>query len=601
MRALSVPLKFQRQGIRYDDLSDDEKETWDALEWDEENGTPDHVDPQALNKWLFNEDTVDKALAHLMTHGQHVEAGDRLGQTIIFAKNHAHAPYIQKRFDANYPNLKGEFARLIDFSVSHAQSLIDNFSQASKPPHIAISVDMLDTGIDVPEVLNLVFFKFVRSKTKFTQMIGRGTRLCPNLFGPGQDKQNFTVFDFCQNLEYFSQDVPTIETTVAESLSAKLFKARAALLATIDARPQNTEPDLSLRATLADHLRTDVQSMNPENFIVRPYRRLVETYAAPEPWHHLNDEACHQLAPLADLPHDRRLLGSGAEHDDLDLDNNNLLVLVFRSHARLARDRGADLTLQLGVLGKPVPFPKLKTRVTEIAAALEEQSNIPVIAAQMPLIEEIQTPDWWQDITAALLDEARRKLRGLVHLIERRKREILYTRFQDEIGEATEIPFPRFTSPDTFERFRAKARHYLRQHDNHVAIHKLRANHQLTPTDLEELERMLRASGAVPEEIDRAKTKGLGLFVRSLVGLDRSAAKSAFAGFLTGRALTANQIHFVNLIVEHLTETGAMPPERLYESPYTDLSPLGVEGLFTHDAANELTSILVDVSRRAAA
>ncbi len=581
MRALSVPLKFQRQGIRYDDLSDDEKENWDALEWGEEDGTPDHIDPQALNKWLFNQDTVDKALAHLMIHGQHVQAGDRVGKTIIFAKNHAHAVYIQKRFDANYPNLKGEFAQLIDFSVSHAQSLIDNFSQASKPPHIAISVDMLDTGIDVPEVVNLLFFKFVRSKTKFTQMIGRGTRLCPELFGPGQDKQNFTVFDFCQNLEYFSQDVPTIEGTVAESLSAKLFKTRVTLVVTLDQRPESSDADLSLRRATADHLLADVQAMNPENFIVRPQRRLVETYAAPEAWQKLDEDSGRKLDALADLPTER-------PPDGLEAKQFDLLIL----------------SLQPGVLGKPVPFAKLKTRVVEIAAALEEQSNIPVIAAQMVLIQEIQTTDWWQDITICLLDEARRKLRGLVHLIERRKRATLYTNFEDVIGEVEEIAFARFTPPDDFEKFRAKVRHFLRQHENHVVIHKLRSNHQLTPTDLEELERMLRESGTGnPEDIDRAKTdaQGLGLFVRSLVGLDRAAAKAAFARFLAGRKLTANQIELMDMVVEHLTENGVMPAERLYESPYTDLSPAGVEGLFNEDATIELLLILDDVKKRAAA
>ena len=187
-KAVSVPLKFQREGINYDDLSEEEKEQWDAIEWTEDGETPDRVEASAVNKWLFNEDTVDKVLEHVMSHGLKVEEGDRLGKTIIFAKNHDHAVFIQKRFDANYPHLKGQFARVIDFKTEYAQSLIDDFSIANKPPHIAISVDMLDTGIDVPEVVNLVFFKIVRSKTKFWQMIGRGTRLCPDLFGPGRHK-----------------------------------------------------------------------------------------------------------------------------------------------------------------------------------------------------------------------------------------------------------------------------------------------------------------------------------------------------------------------------------------------------------------------------
>src|SRR5699024_4012686 len=114
-----------------------------------------------------------------------------------------------------------------------SQSLIEDFSQADKAPHIAISVDMLDTGIDVPEVVNLVFFKLVRSASKFWQMLGRGTRLCPDLYGPGEDKKNFYVFDFCMNLEYFNQPGAGKEGSVQKSLSQRLFEARAGLVAEI--------------------------------------------------------------------------------------------------------------------------------------------------------------------------------------------------------------------------------------------------------------------------------------------------------------------------------------------------------------------------------
>jgi type I restriction enzyme R subunit len=181
------------------------------------------VEAAAVNKWLFNIDTVDKVLEHMMTRGQCVAGGDLLGKTILFAKNQDHAEFIKERFDANYPHYKGEFARIITFKTEYAQSLIDSFSNKDKFPQIAISVDMLDTGIDVPEVVNLVFFKIVRSKTKFWQMIGRGTRLCPDLFGPGLDKEFFYIFDYCQNLEYFSQNPEGSAGSLVESLSANVL------------------------------------------------------------------------------------------------------------------------------------------------------------------------------------------------------------------------------------------------------------------------------------------------------------------------------------------------------------------------------------------
>ena len=204
------------------------------LEWGEDE-IPDSVEAAEVNKRLFNTDTVDQVIAHLMTNGLKVEGGDRLGKTIIFAKNQAHAQFIEARFNAAYPNLAGHFARVITYeSGPYAQTLIDDFSKKKKAPHIAISVDMLDTGIDVPEVVNLVFFKQVRSKTKFWQMMGRGTRLCPDLFGPGQDKEFFRVFDYCQNLEFFGANPELKEASAAKSLSERLFAARLDLVRALD-------------------------------------------------------------------------------------------------------------------------------------------------------------------------------------------------------------------------------------------------------------------------------------------------------------------------------------------------------------------------------
>jgi type I restriction enzyme R subunit len=257
-KAVSVPLKFPREGITYDDLSEEDKDEWDALEWDDDGNVPNRVEAEAVNRWLFNKDTVDKVLEHLMTRGLKVAGGDRLGKTIVFAKNQQHADFIADRFNVNYPHHRGAFARVITFKTEYAQSLIDSFSAKEKAPHIAISVDMLDTGIDIPEVVNLVFFKLVRSKTKFWQMIGRGTRLCPDLLGPGQDKEFFYLFDYCQNLEYFSQDVAATEGALAASLSKRLFDTRLELIAQLDRQPLDVEPGMVKEplATYADP-RTD--------------------------------------------------------------------------------------------------------------------------------------------------------------------------------------------------------------------------------------------------------------------------------------------------------------------------------------------------------
>lgn len=463
MKAVAVPLKFQREGIKYDDLSEEEKEEWDAKEWSEDGEVPDRVEPDAVNKWLFNQDTVDKVLAHLMTRGQKVAGGDRLGKTIIFAKNHDHAAYIAGRFDINYPKLKGDFARLIDFSIEYAQSLIDSFSIPTRSPHIAISVDMLDTGIDVPEIVNLVFFKRVMSKTKFWQMIGRGTRLSPNLFGPDQDKAFFYVFDYCQNLEFFSQNPETIEGSSGETLSARLFKMRLELIAELDKDRSpvpvtHEEPELDLREATIELLRNEIGAMNVENFIVRPRRELVERFAEAKAWEKLTQ------TDLLDLG--KQVAGLPTQLDPEDEETKRFDLLM--------------LNLQLAVLRSEKRFSKLQKLVRTIASQLEEKSSIPMVHAQMVLIQEIQTDEWWEHVTAQMLESARKRLRLLVRLIEKQHRKPIYTNFEDVMGDEKEVAFEAFAKGDDFEQFRSKARRFLREHEDHITIHKLRMNQPLT-------------------------------------------------------------------------------------------------------------------------
>jgi type I restriction enzyme R subunit len=582
-KAISVPLKIVRSGLRYDELSEEEKDQWDMLEWGEEE-IPDSIEAAEVNKRLFNEDTVDLVIAHLMQNGLKVEGGDRLGKTIIFAKNQAHAQFIEARFNAAYPNLAGHFARVITHeSGPYAQTLIDDFSKKNKAPHIAISVDMLDTGIDVPEVMNLVFFKQVRSKTKFWQMMGRGTRLCADLFGPGQDKEFFRVFDYCQNLEFFGANPEIKEAGSAKSLSERLFAARLDLVRAIDKkqgeasgfaeRPQATYAiagtedapanEADIRSDALHVLQETVAGLNLDNFIVRQRRRAVEKYREKEAWTTIGEEQRQELlGEVAPLPSANSLGTEDAKRFDL---------LMF--------------SLELALLRGSKRFDTLRKQLIEIASALEDQTGIPAVAHQASLIEEVQTAQWWEGITVPLLELVRLRLRNVVQHIQKSRKAIVYSDFTDEIGEGVELALPQIGEAD-FARFKLKARHFLKAHQDHIVLHKLRHGKPLTAIDLSELEKMLLEAGiGEAGDIARARetSQGFGRFVRSLVGLDRAAVNEAFGEFLSSGAATAAQIEFINMIVEHLTDQGVMDEGLLYEPPFIDVAPTGPEHVF--DAA----------------
>lgn len=598
-KAHSVPIKFIREGIRYDELSDEEKEHWESLDWgdraSDDGDAPTEVFASEVNKQLFNEDTVDLMLQHLMQHGLKVDGGEKIGKTIIFAVNKEHAKFIARRFDHHYPQYKGNFARVIVHGESYVQTLIDAFgAKDNRLPQIAISVDMLDTGIDVPQLLNLVFFKAVRSKVKFLQMIGRGTRLCENLFAPGVDKTEFYIFDFCANFEYFNEHPRGALGGMAEPVSKRLFKARLDLLSLLSGKDTRVPEGIAesigsyeslanLREAVADELHREVASMNQDNFIVRTEREYVVRFADRNVWGGLDDAALGDLrVHVAGLPSERE-----AEHITAKL--FDLLCL----------------NLQLAALRSTGDFVSYRDRIRELASQLEVMESIPAIRAELALIHELQTEEYWQDITLPMIEHVRRKLRGLIQLIERRTSNPVYTMLTDQIGESAEVVLNDFSTGINLAQYRKKVEAYIRANENHVAIAKLKHNRPLTPTDMEELERFVYQSEPV-ESRERfvecfGNERPLPLFIRSIVGLDRNAAMEAFGKFLDGSRYNSQQIRFVEMIIERLTKHGTIEPGRLYEPPFTALHHEGLDGTFDDSDADGIVEVITKINQIAAA
>ena len=566
-RVQQVDLKFPREGIDYNTLSDEEKEQWESLDWgdDVEPGTlPDRVNAAAINSWLFNRDTVDKVLQYVMEHGHKVEGGDRLAKTIIFARNHEHATFIEERFNHHYPHHAGHFARIIDNYAKYPQSLIDDFLQKDKAPHIAISVDMLDTGIDVPEVANLVFFKPVYSKIKFWQMIGRGTRLCPDLFGPEEDKQDFRVFDFCFNFDFFRENPEGINAGDSPPLGTRLFRARVQLLGHVLTNPE-LDPDAALRNSLVNGLYGEVAAMNRENFIVRMHLETVERFQDRGVWEQLSESDRETLQrEVAGLP-------SEIATDDIESRLFDLTALRMQL-ALIDGDKGA--------------FQSHRKQVVEIAMLLEEKGSIPAVAAQLEYIASVQESAFWEGIAVLELEELRLRLRGLVPFLDKKKRKIVYTDFKDEVLSVREdeaIYIPKMTGA----QYAKKVSDYLRNHLNHIMIHRLRTNQPLTALDLKGLETTLVEIGEEDGEtllsdlLARSKAPSLAHFVRSMVGMDRVTAQKAFSQFLNDRSLTAPQIRFIEMIIDQLTARGVMDASALYEPPFINLHGEGPDELFS--------------------
>ena len=543
---VETKLKFIEEGIVYDELSEEDKSAYEDTFEFEDGKLPERINSSALNTWIFNEDTIKQVLYILMSDGLKVDYGQKIGKTIIFAKNHDHAKKIFEIFNKQYPELSKNgqhFAEVIDNYMTYVQSAIDDFSDSKKMPQIAISVDMLDTGIDVPEVLNLVFFKKVMSKAKFWQMIGRGTRLCADLMD-GEDKNKFYIFDFCGNFEFFrmNQGRPTANMM---ALQGAVFTLEFEIAYTLQNLEYQVERLIAYRNKLVGTMTGKVQELNRENFAVRQHLKYVDTYSIVSNYNSITFEDTlmvrQELAPLIQPDGDE---ASAIRFDALIY----AMELAFLSGKGYGRHR-SDL------------FKKVE--------GIASVANIPEIQMQSELINKILHTNYVENAGIDELEHIRISLRGLMRYLP--KEIVKYdTNFTDEIL-STEWNESELEN-DELKNYKAKAEFYVRQHQDNIVIAKLKTNKPLTETDVESLEHILwNEIGSKNDYEKEYGHKPLGEFVREIVGLDMNAAKEAFSEFLNDTNLDCRQIYFVNQIVEYIIHNGMMKDlSVLQESPFTD-------------------------------
>ncbi|WP_294730730.1 DEAD/DEAH box helicase family protein [uncultured Faecalibaculum sp.] len=566
--------KFIKEGIRFDDLTEEEQEDYEERFADEDGRLPEKIDSAELNKTLFNRDTIRKVLGLLMDYGLHVDCGSKLGKTIVFARNHEHAEKILEVFHQEYPELGNDFAQIIDFQSYDPETLKRNFSDPDKLPQIAISVDMLDTGVDVPSVLNLVFFKKVFSKTKFWQMIGRGTRLCEGLID-GKDKEKFLIFDFLGNFEYFSETPNASEPKGTISIQEIIFSTIFQMVYKLQREKFQTPEYRTYRDKLILRLASQVQSLNRSAFNVHQHLDLVDRYLDPDHYRKLVSEDVmrvrHELAPLIQPPKDSL---TAVRFDSL----------IFRMELDILCDGNGGKGLR-----------DLKKKADSL---LKDSMDIPEVAQQRELLEKCTDDEYLSKLTIWKLEEIRHSLRDLMKYIVKEEARTYETDYQDTLQDM-QIKKPTLVSLE-LDTYKERMRKYIRAHEHEGCIMKLKENLPLTYRDYSDLQKALwEEAGTKADYEAEYADKPLGPFVRSITGLDQRAAKEVFAKYIDEAELNSEQIQFVNEIIDYLVRNGTMDLQVLQQSPFTDRG--GIVGLFGNEVGKwmRVKQGIDEVNRRA--
>lgn len=575
-----VQTKFMDEGIDYGKLSPEDKERYEE-DFIEDGFMPEFIPSAELNKFIFNELTVDTVLQDLMDRGIHVAGGDRIGKTIIFAQNKRHAEFILERFNKLYPKYKGTFAQRVICDDTYAQTIIDDFKIADKPPYIAVSVDMMDTGIDVPECVNLVFFKKVRSKAKFWQMIGRGTRLCKDLTcidqidGEYTDKRRFLIFDYCGNFEFFREHKEGFESKETKTLSENIFGKQVKLISLLQESAFSDDAYQKWRATLVSTCQSQVKDLNMELVSVKLQLQFVEKYKKEKAFDSLGEgdkaELLQHIAPIVRLN----------DEDELAKRFDNFMYgLILASMEQMPA------------------FKYAKKQLCDIATLLERKVSIPQVKEKMSIIQEINTDEFWVANDILLFEKVREELRELMKFLDRNaQKKPIITRLTDPILAQQEGVL--LEQAYDFEDYRDKVNRYIGEHGDTLAIYKLTHNIKLSLGDYQTLERVFTSELGSKEDYEREFGETpFGLLVRKVAKLDHEAAMQAFSTFINDESLNQRQIAFVYKIINHVEQNGYMDNVADLQKPPFD-KPISFIKLFDAKTRVALMKAINDIKDNA--
>ncbi len=540
---------FLEKGITYDELSDEQKE---IIEEDfEEQGVdlPDFIANTQINTWVFNEATVDNVLQTLMEEGIRVNGGQDLGKTIIFAQNQKHARFIVERFGKLYPNLPGDYIKTVLHSDDYAHSIIDEF-EAKARPVIVVSVDMMDTGIDVPEIVNLVFFKKVRSKIKFLQMLGRGTRLCKGLElddpldGHKVDKERFFVFDWCQNFKFFNEDPKIVEGKMGVSLSEQIFSRQASLIKAFQASTFASDDYQNLRGELVSTVHYQVCNLNQDLVSVRLHRQAVEKF---------NQKCSYEFISDIDLSSLKTEIAPLVHSEEEDIDALRFDAFMYGFMCSLCD--GYKIT-------------SCTKRLVSISVSLQEKTTIPQVKEKLPILQEICEEHFFDEISILKLEQLRQDLRGIIRfLVGAGCIPDVFTHLDDPV---TDVQYGvSINSTDDFADYKLKVQRYMKDYGDSPVIRKLHLNMPMTEFEFTELERIFTQELGNKDDYERVYgNTPFGLLVRQIVKLDHDAAMEAFANFINTENLNEQQISFIHKVVDYVVENGYMEISALALPPF---------------------------------